>query len=138
MVLQPLKDPQSCSSILMPRTGAFKWGIVCLSTVITFEDISSYVKKCWIYIAKMDISLSEPSVDPYSNLSLWLAHSGIMNHQAIKIWENLNLSTNKWMANSETCALCFRRDVFFLFIYCQVQIEQGLWFWQNFTLPMAI
>ena len=42
---QPLKELQSCSSsILVPPTRAFKWGIVCLSTIITFEDTSSFVK----------------------------------------------------------------------------------------------
>ena len=53
---QPLKELQSCSSsILVPPTRAFKWGIVCLSTIITFEYTSSYVKNCWFYIVKMDI-----------------------------------------------------------------------------------
>ena len=46
---QPLKELRSCSSsILIPPTRAFKWGIVCLSTIVTFEDTSSYVKKCLI------------------------------------------------------------------------------------------
>ena len=54
---QPLKELQICSSsILDPPTRAFKWGIVCLSTIITFEVISDYVKKCWFYIVKVDIS----------------------------------------------------------------------------------
>ena len=53
---QPLKELQNCSSsILVPPTRAFKWGIVCLSTIITFEYTSSYVKNCWFYIVKMDI-----------------------------------------------------------------------------------
>ena len=54
---QPLKKMQSCScSILEPPTRALKWGMVCLSTIITFEEISSYVKKCWLYSVKIDIS----------------------------------------------------------------------------------
>ena len=54
---QPLKELQSCSSsILEAPTRAFKWGMVCLSTIIAFEEISGYVKKCWFYIVKTDIS----------------------------------------------------------------------------------
>ena len=54
---QPLKELQSCSSsILVPPTRAFKWGIVCLSTTITFEDTSSYVKKCPFLLYKIIIS----------------------------------------------------------------------------------
>ena len=54
---QPLKELQICSSsILDPPTRAFKWDIVCLSTIITFEEIRGYVKKCWFYIVKIDNS----------------------------------------------------------------------------------
>ena len=52
---QPLKELQICSSsILDPPTRAFKWSIVCLSTIITFEEIRGCVKKCWFYIVKID------------------------------------------------------------------------------------
>ena len=54
---QPLKELQICSSsILNPSTRAFKWSIVCLSTIITFDLMSDYVKKCWFHIVKVDIS----------------------------------------------------------------------------------
>ena len=57
VVWQPLKELQSCSSsILVPPTRAFKWGIVCLSTIITFEDTSSYVKKCPFLLYKINNS----------------------------------------------------------------------------------
>ena len=53
---QPLMEQESCSSsILEPLTKTFKWGIVCLSTIITSENIGSYVKKRGFYIVKMDI-----------------------------------------------------------------------------------
>ena len=53
---QPLKELQSCSSsILIPPTRAFKWGIVCLSIIITFEEISGYVKKCPFLLYKINI-----------------------------------------------------------------------------------
>ena len=53
---QPLKELQSCSSsILIPPTRAFKGGIVCLSTIVTFEDTSSYVKKCPFLLYEMNI-----------------------------------------------------------------------------------
>ena len=48
---QSLKKLDSfSSSILDPSTRAFKWGIVCLSTIITLEKISNYVKKCLLLI----------------------------------------------------------------------------------------
>ena len=54
---QPLKELQICSSsILDPSTRAFKWDIACLSTIITFEEIRGYVKKCWFHIVKIDNS----------------------------------------------------------------------------------
>ena len=54
----PLREMQSCSSsILEPPTWAFKWGMVCLSTIITFEEKRSYVKKCWFYIVKIDMGV---------------------------------------------------------------------------------
>ena len=53
---QPLKELHSCSSsILIPVTRAFKWGIVCISTIITFEDTSSYVNKCPFLLYKINI-----------------------------------------------------------------------------------
>ena len=53
---QPLKELQICSSsILDPPTTAFKWDIVCLSTIITFEDTSTYVKKCPFLLYKINI-----------------------------------------------------------------------------------
>ena len=36
-------------------TRAFKWGIVCLSTTITFEEIRGYVKKCLFLLYKINI-----------------------------------------------------------------------------------
>ena len=54
---QPLKELQICSSnIFVPPTRAFKWGIVCLSTIVTFEDRSNYVKKCPFLLYKINIS----------------------------------------------------------------------------------
>ena len=53
---QPLKVLQICSSsILDPPTRAFKWGIVCLSTIITFKNLSSNVKKCPFLLYKIYI-----------------------------------------------------------------------------------
>ena len=53
---QPLKELQICSSsILDPPTRAFKWDIVCLSTIITFEEIRGYVKKCLFLLNKIKI-----------------------------------------------------------------------------------
>ena len=53
---QPLRELKSCSSsILVPPTRAFKWGIVCPSTIITFEDTSSYVKKCAFLLYEINI-----------------------------------------------------------------------------------
>ena len=47
VVCQPLRELQICfSSILEPHTRAFKWGIVSLSIIIAFGEISGYVKKC--------------------------------------------------------------------------------------------
>ena len=43
VVWQPLKELQICSSSILDQPArAFKWGIVCLSTIITFEDIRGY------------------------------------------------------------------------------------------------
>ena len=57
IVWQPLKELQSCSSsILVPPTRAFKWSIVCLSAIITFEDTSSFVKKCPFLLYKINVS----------------------------------------------------------------------------------
>ena len=54
---QPLKELQICySSILDPPTRTFILGIVCLSTIVTFEEIRGYVKKCWFYTVKIDNS----------------------------------------------------------------------------------
>ena len=53
---QPLKELQSCSSsILEAPTRAFKWSIVCLFTITTFEEISDYVKKCLFLLYKINI-----------------------------------------------------------------------------------
>ena len=53
---QPLKELQICScSILNPPTRAFKWDIVCLSTIINFEEIRGYVKKCLFLLYKINI-----------------------------------------------------------------------------------
>ena len=53
---QPLKELQICSSsILDPPTRAFKWGIVCLSTIITFEEIRGCIKKCLFSLYKINI-----------------------------------------------------------------------------------
>ena len=53
---QPLIEQESCpSSILDPSTRAFKWNIVCLSTVITSQDIGSYVIKCPFLLYKINI-----------------------------------------------------------------------------------
>ena len=58
VVWQPLKELQSCSSsILELSTRAFKWGIVCLSTIIILKDTSSYVKKRWFYNVKMNLPI---------------------------------------------------------------------------------
>ena len=57
---QPLKELESySSSIFVPPTGAFNWGIACLSTIITFEDRSSYVKKC-SFLARVSDSSRSP------------------------------------------------------------------------------
>ena len=56
VALQPLKDMQiSSSSISDQPTRAFKWGIVCLSTIITLEEISNYVKICLLLLYKINI-----------------------------------------------------------------------------------
>ena len=53
---QPLIEQESCpSSILDPPTRAFKWDIVCLSTIISFEEIRGYVKKCLFLLYKINI-----------------------------------------------------------------------------------
>ena len=53
---QPLKELESCSSsILNPPTRAFQWEIVCLSTIITFEDKGNYVKKCPFLLYEINI-----------------------------------------------------------------------------------
>ena len=53
---QPLKELQICpSSILDPPARAFKWGIVCLSSIITLEEISNYVKKCLLLLYEINI-----------------------------------------------------------------------------------
>ena len=47
---QPLRERQGCSpSMLGPHIRAFKWSIVCFSTISPCEDISGYVQKCWFY-----------------------------------------------------------------------------------------
>ena len=56
VVWQPLIEQESCSSsIFYPSTRAFKWGIFCLSTVITSQDIGSYVIKCPFLLYKINI-----------------------------------------------------------------------------------
>ena len=51
---QPLRKLQSCSpSILEPSTRAFKWSIVCLSTIIGCGEIKGNVKKCLFYVVKI-------------------------------------------------------------------------------------
>ena len=53
---QPLTERQGCSlCILEPHIRAFKWGTVCFSAIIPFEDISGYVQKSWFYLVKMYI-----------------------------------------------------------------------------------
>ena len=53
---QPLKELHICSSsILDLPTRAFKWGVVGLSTIVTFEEISDYVKKCLLLLYKINI-----------------------------------------------------------------------------------
>ena len=53
---QPLTERQGCSLyILELHIRAFKWGTVCFSAIIPFEDISGYVQKSWFYLVKMYI-----------------------------------------------------------------------------------
>ena len=50
---------KSCKSVLLvfwnPPTRACKWDIVCPSTIITFEEIRGYVKKCLFLLYKINI-----------------------------------------------------------------------------------
>ena len=56
VVWQPLVEQQDCSpSMLEARTRAFKWGIVCFSTIIPCEDISDYTQKCPFSLNKINI-----------------------------------------------------------------------------------
>ena len=53
---QPQKEQQSCSpNMLEAHIRAFKWGIVCFSTIIPCKDISDYIQKRWFYLVKKDI-----------------------------------------------------------------------------------
>ena len=53
---QPLTERQGYSLfILEQHIRAFKWGTVCFSAIIPFEDISGYVQKSWFYLVKMYI-----------------------------------------------------------------------------------
>ena len=53
---QPLVEQQDCSpSTLESRIRAFKWGIVCFSTIIPCEDISDYTQKCPFLLNKINI-----------------------------------------------------------------------------------
>ena len=56
VVWQPLTERQGFSlCILEPHIRAFKWGTVCFSAIIPFEDISGYVQKSCFYLVKMYI-----------------------------------------------------------------------------------
>ena len=47
---QPLRERQGCAPIMLePHIWAFKWSVVCFSTISPCEDISGYVQKCWFY-----------------------------------------------------------------------------------------
>ena len=55
VVWQPLVEQQDCSpSTLESRIRAFKWGIVCFSTIIPYEDISGYIQKCTFLLNKIN------------------------------------------------------------------------------------